>query len=363
MTSIVKHYNNCSESEEDSSINPSRNLCISGGGSRTSTPDFEDYEPVKPEGLLLYQYYHDNKGSEEFRKYISKRNIRYDILGGIYNYLFNVKLINEINDIINMSSSVSVDDYAIMSHAVRYKDKDIINKLLQKGYDINNKHSLIREDVLRVTIYSSDLDMCKFLIDKGYNIEKNISSYLNESVYNSCDDFFDYFFNLGIKIDKYENLIHLLCCYRPANMYIKYIIKFLELGYDINIVSKENLSTIMVNCNIEQLSLLMNNGIKLSEQVLSKAILYKKYELISFLLDNGLEFNKNVTKNIMDNGKIDHMSKLLEYNCDFSFLDEPYDIDIATILSEHNVDKDKIINYYFNNTSSSIKSFHCEVYS
>ena len=323
----------------------------------------------------LYQYHSRHPDNFELKLIIktNKKLLRHDMaddfLYACYNDLFNQNIICVVRDIIvesNIGSTSfdSIDEFLICKIAVTKNMYDIIELLIEYGFDLN--HSFIKAisihrclDILAVAVKENNFKMCQFLVEKGATPVGFRCSALSESCKLVDDTIFDYLMQFDIPQQTLGQLLFSSFNISDDNRSIfdfQKIKKMLEKGLNLNNLDFGFHSIIFGKCTVDQLQYFLDNGLVIkSNVILLEAIHSKNKELVDYLLDYGLVIDEKMLDYIFASENVSIILFLAEINVDLSVikLEKKYD-SVINKLTERGLDKNVLLNYLFASTEPNL---------
>lgn len=321
----------------------------------------------KKDDFLIFDYYNNNNGTDTFRRAIKlyfKIIINNTLYRNIYYYLMNVQcceFVNDMLEIINMTSSISADDKMIFQWALICKNYHLMKTLINKGININEPLDGDNNYPLYMAITSKDISLCEWVIDVGAiplpYILTNIFSQ------NISLDIFKYM----ICVSDIHNIDIIQICSTNADavmrsllfeIYYDYFqnhqfekIKILvDRGYKLNIFSpNKTIRKFVSKCQIDKIIYLIDNGLKMDNKILYNAIIEKNVQLISLAIDHGFSFDHKICKLILDRYISDEIILMLQYDCDLSYIISEFVKyhDVVEKFNKYGIDNNILINYLF----------------
>lgn len=305
-------------------------------------PFFSDFESTK-----IYRYILSNDVlkfviPELFNKIMSPGYFMNDlkILSFIYEQIFdtNFDIVYEIID-----GSSSIDELVIGLVAIDKNNYDILGYILSKGFDINK--IFYESNLLSYSVTAKNLEMCRYLIDKG----ANPFSHENGAFITSCHtdtEIFDYFMeNYELSNEQLEKAF-ISCLYGDKCNFGK-LKKIFDKGLDVNNY-KQRFFDKIGGYNVGLFKFLMENGLELKSNVLlGSACMNDNYELAKLCLDNGLRPNNDILNIVCKKIKLPLMKLFLQYGIDFSSVTMDNQTDILIEEFEKNgLDKTTFLNLF-----------------
>ena len=303
-----------------------------------------------------------------------------------YRYLFHFGMSHLITKLVDGTNTN--EQLAICVAAINYDDFDVIAMLIQKGFDINqyvvDADNGVKSNILYASIAVSNLTMIKFLVDNGAKIDTNalgslyicnseIFEYLVQS--NSITTILDYtllVFLMTVELDDYmlSNYIYeqtekdkiieqtirkfeLLFSTSDQHIDISKLANYFECDPEQN--NEANNEATNSSCyrkiNLKLLQFLLNNGLVLSNGILSYAIMHNaKIEIIDFLLNYGLIPNISAIEHAFVYNNIQIISLFIKHRIDISLLPKISEFDnFVNDIESIGLDKLTLINYLLTN--------------
>lgn len=222
----------------------------------------------------------------------------------------------------------SAEQIELFNKAVYHNRRDILDLLIDKGFDLNKESNWHYNGVLRrvFTSRNVDISLCQYFIDKGASLKSICQSfaaqYISPDLLNCILD----------QITEPFDMFKTLCSYLYGSLYsadgMKFDIvkKIVSIGVDFKNNDLTGIIDIFGNYTVDQMQFLVDNGFPLNNNQLLVGAIYKKNtKLVDYYLENGLVFDKNVVKNIFNDAVETCLDILSNYDLDYSLVNEYVD--------------------------------------
>ena len=319
-----------------------------------------DTDQIKQEirSTQIYKYYKEHPEFDKLRKIIKTSK-----LNSYGHYLFLIhcyeKIIDEglnmiIDDIlVNQNILSNAEIFAIANVAMVKLKYDIVEKIYEQGYDLDKSydsgmyHTEYGECLLSTAIKQKNVDMCKFLVERGVVANRYFET-VKESVSCENEDIFDYFMSFNYNEPYKLQYLFVCCIYLSKDKRQARINKLLNKGLDLNLNKDfDKFLHTMSGYDIDEIQWLVDRGFVVNNELLICAFKYNNAPLVEYLLECGLKFDKHLTLEILTKhiNSFLQITTLINYGADFSLVEADNDnyLKLFNMISDKGLNKDVII--------------------
>ena len=241
--------------------------------------------------IMIYEYIKSHP-DEEIKSHIDE----YYDLYTLYTKIFH--RIDIMEKIISMTNSITTEDTYILSIAIDKINYELINKLIDKGVNMNCKMKYFKSHLypLQFAMEKQNKSLFDFFVQNGSDvficehfllfrciIMDNITDFVEHIV--------SYYPDINVIIPHLDN--------RLLHMNFKKFEILLDAGLRLSEIDNKEIIYSIISCyEIDQLQYLVNNGLILVNKLLYYVAQDCNHNLAEYLLQYGLFFDKNVTYDI-----------------------------------------------------------------
>lgn len=240
------------------------------------------------------------------------------ILCRLYNRIMSTGHLNLITEIIDYDYTSKQDDnMMICLVAIGRNDISLIDYLISKGFDLNNKLQVgaVKHSILEYA-YQENKEIIKQLIDRGADFNDDKCRFVREVSIMKDDSMIDYLLDMKISEKKMCEMVGILC----ESKNFEKIDKIIELGFNLGEYSNY-FHYISSSFDEETVGYLIDRGMvidKDSYHPLLFACINKNFELIEYYLKMGVRVNEQVILHVLINFDHNIIEIFDKYSIDIS---------------------------------------------
>lgn len=306
------------------------------------------------ENSKLMEYVTNNPDNTELNAIVKPDiSTRYLSTYDYYKKIIENNMIYVLNDIVDGSNSV--DEIIIFKYAIENKRYDLLDILIDSGFDLNNYNPLFFSTYLR----GMDTNMCKYFVSKGIDLQiccQYAYNTIGSTTLLPTDDILCYI--LDFITDK-NILLNIFIIYHTQQSF-----GYLNYVFDFNTVKKIVETGVVFDTDFAKLlcyfgkykpteiQYLLNSGLQLDNSLLGYAFRNLNTDLVDFLLDYGLVIDHNVIKRIFIDCEPSVIALLSKYNVDFEQINNEYEVKHRILINAYNdmgLSKDALIGILLDN--------------
>jgi len=282
------------------------------------SPSLELFYKACREKNIGYNIVFDDNWEEGIKLFIRNglcKNIIYSkFLEAYRNNNFSIlKLILEEFPDIGMCYDYGILSRKILLHVRKFGRLDIVDLLLKRGIDINSTVDFDGESALFYACENEHIDVIKYLIKEGINIECENNNGSTCFIYTCYDGKMKI---LKILIDNGANINHInkwgnngfmMACYNGKIDTLKILI---DNGANINHINERGNNGFMIACRndfVDVVKLLINKVTNINHvnfdgiTALALACQYDRFEIVKLLIIHGVDINDGINEERGDN--------------------------------------------------------------
>ena len=317
----------------------------------------------------LNAYYLNNPDNEYLHNIMCpKIRTRYKSLYHCYKKIIEDNMLDIIHSVID--GSTSSDELIIFNYAINAKRYDLIDLLIDSGFDLNkkiNNSTVLLMHIEFNTKYGSqqdcgfNADMCKYLVCKGADIMINdkdkIASTMKSLAGTDRKDLLNYLLDC---ITDPDILYQTMIGFRPvliskdgihsqSDADISILFKIIDTGilYNLDDTKIDILVKTLGGHKPSTIEYMLNNGLQLkNNKIFAPAIRCKNTELITFLVNYGLVIDDRIALHVFMSLPYGKWNIISKYDIDYSKINEKLgkiDISVVNDFCDKGLDKDSVI--------------------